>query len=160
MKCLRTFVFACAALGACCSLHSAGFIKFDGVDGESTDKNHKQWIEVASVSGVTQTREAGSGQATGRRTYEPIRFTKRIDKASPVLARAKADGKHFPKVELSIDGRVCVLTNATIVSVTTEKDSETISFNYEKIEWRQSAPPQPERSVPQQQAASPARASN
>lgn len=31
-------------------------------------------------------RESGSARATGRRTYEPIRILKRIDKSSPLLA--------------------------------------------------------------------------
>lgn len=37
---------------------------------------------------VRTAREAGTGMATGRRTYEPVVFTKRIDRSSPILARA------------------------------------------------------------------------
>jgi len=160
MKRLRAFVFACAVLGACCSLHSAGYIKFDGVDGESTDTDHKNWIEVSSVSTPpVQAREAGSGMATGRRTYEPIRFTKRIDKSSPLLARRLSDKSVIPTVTLSIDGKVCVLTGARITDITTQGEAEVVSFNYEKIEWTQATPPPPPvRAAPQQQSAAPARA--
>ena len=28
----------------------AAYIKFDGVDGEATDKDHKKWIDLVSVS--------------------------------------------------------------------------------------------------------------
>ncbi|MEL6329928.1 MAG: type VI secretion system tube protein TssD [Planctomycetota bacterium] len=37
---------------------------------------------------VNVDRDAGSGLATGRRTYEPIVFRKRIDKASPLIAKS------------------------------------------------------------------------
>lgn len=158
MNRLRALFVACAALGACCNLHSAGFIKFDGVDGESSHKDHKQWIDVASVSGATQTREAGSGQATGRRTYEPIIFHKRIDKASPVLAKRLADNTVIPSATLSVDGRTCVLTNARITSITKQGEVEVVTFKYEKIEWKTTPPGTPDRPAPQQQPASPARA--
>ncbi len=29
---------------------AAGFIKFDGIDGESVDKDHKGWVDVQSFS--------------------------------------------------------------------------------------------------------------
>jgi len=97
--------------------------------------------------------------ATGRRTYEPIRFTKRIDKSSPLLARAAAQGTHIPKVELSIDGRVCVLSDAVVVSVSSADGVETVSFNYQKIEWRSAAPGGSPRSEPVQRAPEQARPS-
>jgi type VI secretion system secreted protein Hcp len=49
---------------------------------------------------IVSPRDPQSGQATGRRTYEPIVFHKRIDKASPLLAKAVAAGEHLPKVTL------------------------------------------------------------
>ncbi|NSW57719.1 MAG: type VI secretion system tube protein Hcp [Armatimonadetes bacterium] len=46
-------------------------------------------IEVLSLTmGVSTPRDTASGLATGRRAYEPIVITKRIDKSSPLLARA------------------------------------------------------------------------
>ena len=44
---------------------------------KATDHDHKGWIELLSLN------EASAGQATGRRTYEPITIRKRIDKSSP-----------------------------------------------------------------------------
>lgn len=41
-------------------------------------------------SDVKSPRDAASGQATGRRQYAPVVIRKRIDKASPLLARAMA----------------------------------------------------------------------
>ena len=39
-------------------------------------------------SGVLTAREAGSGMATGRRQYTPLTIRKRIDKATPLIAKA------------------------------------------------------------------------
>jgi type VI secretion system secreted protein Hcp len=69
------------------------FLKANGEDiqGESTQTTvgRENSIECLSFRDSVRTaREAGSGMATGRRTYEPIVITKRIDKSSPLLARA------------------------------------------------------------------------
>ena len=69
------------------------YLKANGTDiqGESTQisLNRENSIECLSFRDSVRTaREAGSGMATGRRTYEPIVITKRIDKSSPLLAKA------------------------------------------------------------------------
>jgi len=61
------------------------------VDGDSTilSMDRENSIECLSFSDSVRTaREASSGMASGERTYEPIRITKRIDKSSPLLAKA------------------------------------------------------------------------
>jgi type VI secretion system secreted protein Hcp len=46
-------------------------------------------IECLSFEDSVRTaREASSGMASGERTYEPVRIVKRIDKSSPLLAKA------------------------------------------------------------------------
>lgn len=64
------------------------------VDGDGTAESRKTFVvpHVLEASGTTSNsvktpRDAASGQATGKRQYEPIRFTKRIDKSSPMLYR-------------------------------------------------------------------------
>jgi type VI secretion system secreted protein Hcp len=42
---------------------------------------------------VRTAREKGSAMATGRRVYEPIVFRKRIDDASPLIAKALCDNQ-------------------------------------------------------------------
>jgi type VI secretion system secreted protein Hcp len=69
------------------------FLKANGKDikGESTQVSmgRADSIEcVAFNSGVLSAREAASNLATGRRQHEPITIRKRIDKASPLLAKA------------------------------------------------------------------------
>ncbi len=77
-------------------------IKFGGVDGDTEGKDdgkHRDWILIESVQlGAERTAggvnvatgdingdgaDATSGQATGRRTYEPITIRKRIAKTAP-----------------------------------------------------------------------------
>lgn len=69
------------------------YLKANGSDvqGESsqTSLGRENSIECLSFRDSVRTaRERGSSLATGRRTYEPIVITKRIDKSSPLLAKA------------------------------------------------------------------------
>jgi type VI secretion system secreted protein Hcp len=69
------------------------YLKANGTDvkGESsqTSLGRENSIEcITYESSVETAREAGSGMATGRRTYKPIKITKRIDKSTPLLAKA------------------------------------------------------------------------
>ncbi len=83
----------------------AAFIKFDGVDGEAQDKDHKNWSDVASFSqGLMQPGSSSTG-ATRRRgdvVLEDIQVSKELDKASPKIAEAVCNGKVFPKVEIHL----------------------------------------------------------
>jgi len=69
------------------------WLKANGVDvpGDSTisSLDREDSIECLSFEDSVRTaREASSGVASGERTYEPIKITKRIDKSSPLLAKA------------------------------------------------------------------------
>jgi type VI secretion system secreted protein Hcp len=69
------------------------YLKANGTDikGESTQtsQGRADSIEVIQYEHSVETaREAGSGMATGRRTYKPIKITKRIDKSTPLIAKA------------------------------------------------------------------------
>lgn len=58
-------------------------------DSEQTSLGRENSIECLSFADSVRTaRELGSGMATGRRAYEPIVVTKRIDRSSPLLAKA------------------------------------------------------------------------
>ena len=80
------------------------FIKFDGVDGESLNKDHKDEIEVLSWSwGLSSavSHGTGGGGGGGRATPEQFTFTHLYDKASPVLASLAAAGRHVKQAWLS-----------------------------------------------------------
>jgi type VI secretion system secreted protein Hcp len=70
------------------------FLKIEGVDGESTNAGHKDWIDIQSWSwGVSppSTSGVGSGLATGRLVGH-VTVVKRIDKATPLLFKRCSDG--------------------------------------------------------------------
>jgi type VI secretion system secreted protein Hcp len=75
-------------------------IKFDGVDGEATHKDHKGQIEVLSWAwGASNgTALSGGGSGKGKGEGQPFQFVHLYDKASPVLAKHCAQGKHFATV--------------------------------------------------------------
>lgn len=80
------------------------FIKFDGIDGESTDDKHQKWIEVMSYSwGVHQaaTTVSTAGSApSARADFTDLSITKELDKATPKLFIHCASGQPIAKVEV------------------------------------------------------------
>lgn len=84
----------------------AGYIKFDGVDGEADDANHKKWSVMDSFDQTIHVPSNGMG-ANARRgdtVLDPIRVVKVVDSASPKLGEAICNGKVFPKVEIHVTG--------------------------------------------------------
>jgi len=80
---------------------AAGYIKFDGVDGEAQDAGHRNWSDLLSFSqGQSVPVDAATGRARGRVVFEDIVVTRELDKASPKLAEAICQGQVFPKVEI------------------------------------------------------------
>ena len=66
------------------------------IDGNSTQLSlgRENTIECLYFEHAVKTaRESGSGMATGRRAYEPIIIRKRIDKATPLIAKALCDNE-------------------------------------------------------------------
>jgi type VI secretion system secreted protein Hcp len=80
------------------------FLKIDGIPGESQDTKHKGEIEVEAWSwGETATvpTSAGAGGGAGKVTIQPLTFTSRISKASPLLMMACASGRHIKNALLT-----------------------------------------------------------
>jgi type VI secretion system secreted protein Hcp len=83
--------------------HSDMFLKIDGIEGESLDDKHKNEIQLLSFSfSASQHGSAGmgGGSGTGKVQMHDFQISKHIDKASPLLFKACATGKHTPKVTL------------------------------------------------------------
>jgi type VI secretion system secreted protein Hcp len=131
------------------------FLKIDGIPGESTDDKHKDWMEILSFSySVTQPTSGSastSGGATAQRAnFHDFSIVKALDKASPKIFLACADGTHIKQitVELCRAGGDKVkymeykLTNSIISSYRPGGSShggealplEEVAFNYGKIE--------------------------
>ncbi len=79
------------------------FLKIDGIQGESQDKTHKNEIEIESFSwGATQSGTAshGSGMGAGKVQMQDFHFVMRINKSSPKLMLACANGEHIKSATL------------------------------------------------------------
>lgn len=148
------FLTAAAAAVFAVSTSGAAFVKFDGVDGEATDKDHKGWIDVLSLS-QTIHRPWVVDPATGARrrggaVLEDIVCSKELDKSTPKLAEALLQGEVFPKVEIHMTasytdaGRVTYysyeLTNVQVTSYSISgatqaetRPTEQLSLNFEEI---------------------------
>jgi type VI secretion system secreted protein Hcp len=83
----------------------AAYIKFDGVDGECKDKDHKGWSDLASFGqGMHQPGGGATGAARRRGDVilDDFACSKELDKASPKIAESVCKGKVYPKVEIDV----------------------------------------------------------
>ena len=77
-------------------------IKFDGVEGESTNRDHKGEIDVLSWSwGLSAEPSGGAGGGAGKASAQDLSFIHLYDKASPGLAKAAASGRAIKQVTLA-----------------------------------------------------------
>ena len=131
----------------------AAYIKFDGVDGEAMDKDHKNWSDLLSFS-QGQTQPGGGSTGPTRRRgdviVDDLQCVKELDKSSPKLAESVCNGKIYPKVEIHMTasttdaGRVTYyayeLKNVMVTSYNIGGDgqsesvpTENFSLNFEEI---------------------------
>lgn len=139
------------------------FLKANGtaIDGQSTQTSvgRDKSIECIYFEHMVNTaRETASGIATGRRTYEPIMIRKRIDKSSPLIAKAlttnqviegkflffrpnpAGDGttQQFYTVEIK-DGRIGgikqYVPDTTVEANAADHPLEEITFTFHAINW-------------------------
>jgi type VI secretion system secreted protein Hcp len=140
---------------------SDSYLQLDGVPGESLDANHKDWIELLGfghemTQPVSNTTVSAGGASTGRTQHGDFAITKYVDKASPKLYEAVSNGKHFGKakiqacragtnqvVYLEINLEQVMVSNVQLnhsngqstAGGAVQLPTETVHFNYGKIEW-------------------------
>jgi len=81
------------------------FIKIDGIPGESTDREHKDEIEVSSYSwgeSNTGAHAFGGGGGAGKVSMQDLHFTTSVSKASPSLMLHCATGQHIKNAILTV----------------------------------------------------------
>ncbi len=131
----------------------AAYIKFEGIDGEAKDKDHKSWSDILSFSQGVSKPGGGATGATRRRgdtIVDDIVVAKELDKSSPKIAESVCKGKVFPKVEIHLTasytdaGRVTYyayeLKNAQVCGYdisgsgqSEDVPTEQLSLNFEEI---------------------------
>jgi type VI secretion system secreted protein Hcp len=80
------------------------FLKIEGIQGESPDKTHKGEIQLESFSwGASQggTFSHGGGGSAGKVQMQDFHFLMKINKASPKLMLACAQGDHVKSAILT-----------------------------------------------------------
>jgi type VI secretion system secreted protein Hcp len=82
------------------------FLKIDGITGESTDSDHKGWIELESfnwgASNPTTIGIATGGAGAGKVTFSSLSVQKVVDKSSVDLIAACASGQHIKGAVLEV----------------------------------------------------------
>jgi type VI secretion system secreted protein Hcp len=131
------------------------YLKIDGVDGESTHKGGEGQIEVDGWTwDVTNLSSAsvGGGSGVGKATLGEFNFSHNYDKASPVLAKCCASGKHIATAKLTVakagEGQKEFLTvtlkqvmavSVSISGSTGGEIRENVSLSYADIEFQYKA---------------------
>ena len=139
------------------------YLKANGADihGESSQHSLGRQDSIECVyyeQEVMTAREAGSGVASGRRQYKPLMIRKRIDKSTPLIAKAlvenqKIDAKfkffrpnptgdgtteQFFTVEIK-QGRVAhqkqFVPDTIVPATATDPPLEEVSFVFHTISW-------------------------
>lgn len=126
------------------------FLKIDGCDGESADKEHADEIDVLAFSwGLTQSgsmHRAGGG-GSGKVNVQDMSITKYLDKASTVLMQKCCSGKHFATAvlvcrkagDVPIEYMKVSMEEVLVSSVSEgggggeDKQTENISLNFAKV---------------------------
>ena len=120
------------------------FAKIGDVKGESLDDKHKDEIEVLSYSwGVNNSGSMahGGGGGEGKATFHDMSFTHKIDKSSPILMQACANGSHFKDATITHrkagkgqhEYLVVKLNDVIITSVTHSGSGETHDAHMENV---------------------------
>jgi type VI secretion system secreted protein Hcp len=130
------------------------YMQIDGLKGESTEREHKDWIEVLSFThAISQPASAtAAGSAAGRCQHSDYTITKRVDATSPKLYEMCSSGKHVQGVILEMMSgsgnkkarsmqvkMEHVMISHVAPSGGTDPASESVSFNYGKIKWTYTA---------------------
>ena len=129
------------------------FLKLDGVDGESIDKEYAKCIDILSWTwGMSQTGTThhGSGGGAGKVAVQDITITKYVDKSSLQLTSNSCSGKHIdkgsiyvrkaggdkPLTYIEIDMTEIIISSVSIAGTQSDdRIMETISLNFSKFAY-------------------------
>ncbi|MGP8173454.1 MAG: Hcp family type VI secretion system effector [Terracidiphilus sp.] len=126
------------------------YLKIDGIQGEATDQDFKDQINVLTFSwGGTQVSSAGTrsaGSGAGKVELADFSVTKHYDKSSPQLFKSLVAGTHsatatFSAVKAGAGGSKPFLkitfdelfVTSVQISAADELPTESVSFSYKQI---------------------------
>ena len=125
------------------------FLHIDGIKGESTDSQHKDWIEVLSYSQGAGAPAPGTADAKKSSGPGEIVITKTVDVSSAKLREVCSSGKHIPKVTLDVVRpgamrEMAEMSHVVVANVSpqvsphdkaTDVPTESITLSYGTIKW-------------------------
>lgn len=128
------------------------FLKLDGIEGESSQKGHENQIDLLSWSwgeSNSGSSAAGGGSGSGKVSMQDFNFAMKINKSSPLLFKACANGAHIkegtltcrragkePRPYLTIKFTDCLVSSfQTGGSQGDEVPTDSISINFSKIDY-------------------------
>jgi type VI secretion system secreted protein Hcp len=124
------------------------FMQAGDIEGESQTKGREDWIELQDVSSGLFRLVQGRSRQTA--IYEDVVVTKYIDKSTPKLAEALAQGTVLEKVIIAQNNQIAEdlwrrfefhLSNVQVTEFQISGQTieslplESVSLNYEKIDW-------------------------
>lgn len=125
-------------------------LEIEGVKGESSDKKHKETIEIDSFSwGVSNagSMASGGGGGAGKASFSDMSFMTNVGKQAPLLMLACASGQHIKSAKLfvrkqgteQLEYYVITLSDVLVSSYQSSGGSgvpnDSFSINYAKIEF-------------------------
>lgn len=131
--------------------NAAGYIKIDGIVGESTSKDHKEWIDIENVQLAASRAISPPGEGGGRTASRPIlsdvAIIKNVDKSSPLLFTEAVLGSGGKNAEIHLTRAISTgeervymklrLYDILVSSLATSGSdllTESVGLNYLKIE--------------------------
>jgi type VI protein secretion system component Hcp len=124
------------------SVVAAGDLNGDGTADREASEPSVSELTARNVARNTAPRDVASGMPTGKRMHRPFVIMKEMDKASPKLMEACANGSHLSEVDVDLmsGGQMKhykltdVIISADQRSSGGERPMETITLNFMKVE--------------------------
>lgn len=149
---MKTLISA-ALFGASCLIapmaSAGGYMKIDGIDGESQATRHEDWIDIISMSegyAISNSASVGSGRAMSRASTDGLTVTKEMDASSVYLRQALLRNQRIPEVVIdftkggSLPYLTITMENVRVAEVEANVESksseEEVTFRFEKIKWK------------------------
>jgi len=132
------------------------YLQIKGIEGDSTNEAHKNWIELESFShGVSQpvgaSWSAQGAHAGSIAQHTEFSFSKRLDSSSPTLCLYCCNGKAIDEVVFEITRPLgdqttfmkytfndCIISGISTSGSASESDPipmEQVSIRYSQIKW-------------------------
>lgn len=123
------------------------YLKLDGVAGECTEEEHRGWMALDSFSHSVCGQQPNGGQVT----MSDLSISKFVDRSTPLVARATAEGKVFRDAVIELcraDGSKAKFMELRMTKVRLTMHSisggpqgdvrtpyESLTLAFDKIEW-------------------------